>query len=271
MDFSNNYTPEQDVFRIHVRSWLRENVPSGINIPNDGRPLDITSQSAIKEFRMKLGRMGWLAPSWPTGMGGAGLSESLELVFREELMDLNLPSIGNNPRWIPAMIAWGTTEQKERYILPAVRGETITWQLFTEAESGTDLAAIQTFAVRKDDKWVINGHKDFITGRFDPDLFFTLAVTDLTRPQHINLGIFMVDARLPGITIVDQNLLVGSERHVALDSVEISDNCRIGGVYQGWEIAQTVLEGEREGLPLGPEDSATVHSIMRYLSDQSKT
>ena len=81
MDFSNKYTQEQDVFRTHIRSWLRENVPRGINIPNDGRPLDPTSQLAIKEFRMKLGRMGWLAPSWPTRMGGAGLSESLELVF----------------------------------------------------------------------------------------------------------------------------------------------------------------------------------------------
>ena len=268
MDFEIKYTEEQKAFRATVRAWLEEYAPRDLNIPLDGRPLDQRAQAEIKRFRVKLGERGWLAPSWPREMGGGGLSLALEEVFREELQRLNLPSIGNNPRWIPAMMIWGTPEQKQFYIPPAVRGETITWQLFTEAESGTDLAAIQTLAVRDGSDWIINGHKDFITGRFDPDMFWTLAVTDSLRPQQLNLGVFMVDARLPGIAIRDQNLLVGSERHVFLDNVRVFGECLIGGPYQGWEIARTVLESERGGFPVERADSATVQSVAQYLSEQ---
>ena len=143
--------------------------------------------------------------------------------------------MGDNSRWIPAMMAWGTEEQKRRYVLPALRGETITWQAFNEPRSGSDLAAIRTRAVREGDEYVISGEKAFITGRFDPDYMWTLAVTDPDRPPRLNLGILMVDAKSPGVSIVTKRMLAGSERTVVMDNVRAHKDCLVGLPTQGWK------------------------------------
>ena len=96
----------------------------------------------------------------------------------EEMRRLPLPSMGDNNRWVPAMMVWGTQEQKRRFIPPCLTGESITWQCFNEPESGSDFAAVNTRAIPDDGGWRINGEKAFITGRFDPDYLITLANTD---------------------------------------------------------------------------------------------
>lgn len=270
MDFEIHYTEEQQQFRASLRAWLEDNTPKDLDIPIDGRPLDRETQDRVKEFRCKLGAKGWLAPSWPREWGGGDLSPALEAVFREELRRLGLPSIGNDQRWIPAMMVWGTPEQKQLYVPPALRGETITWQLFTEADTGSDLAATKTQAIRDGDYWLIRGQKDFITGRFDPDYLWTLAVTDVTRPQRYNLGVFIIDANLPGITIRTQNLLLGSERHVFLD-VRVPADSLVGDPFQGWEIAQTTLESERGGHIFRGTEEATIQSVLQYLREQGQS
>ena len=100
MDFEIHYTEEQDAFRANLRSWLQDNAPKNLDIPLDNMPLGRKTQDILKDFRCKLGAMGWLAPSWPKEWGGAELSPSLEEVFREEFRALNLPSIGNDQRWL---------------------------------------------------------------------------------------------------------------------------------------------------------------------------
>jgi len=264
MDFEIHYTEEQQLFRTNLRAWLEDNSPRDLDIPLDGRPLDRETQDRLKEFRCKLGAQGWLAPSWPREWGGADLSPALEEVFLEELRRLNLQSIGNDQRWLSAMMVWGTPEQKQRYVPPALRGETITWQLFAEVETGNDLAATKTQAIRDGDHWLIRGQKDFITGRFDPDYLWTLAMTDVTRPPTLNLGVFMIDARLAGITIKTQELLLGSERHVFLD-VRVPADSLVGDPFQGWEIAQTALETERGGRMVSSSEQATIESVLQYL------
>ena len=270
MDFDVHYTEGQELFRVALRAWLDEHAPTGLDIPRDGSPLAPDVQERLKEFRRKLGANGWLAPSWPREYGGGGLSPALEVVLQEELRRLSLPSVGDNHRWIPAMMAWGTPEQRLRYIPPALRGEFITWQLFSEPDAGSDLASLRTQAVRDGNDWTITGEKAFITGRFDPDLFCTLAVTDPTRPPRFNLGLFMVDAHLPGITIRTQTLLVGSERHVELHNVRVPADCLLGSPFAGWEIAQAILEGERGGLGFRVAEDGTAQSVLQYLREQGQ-
>jgi len=267
MDFEIHYTEEQDAFRANLRSWLQDNAPKNLDIPLDNMPLGRKTQDILKDFRCKLGAMGWLAPSWPKEWGGAELSPSLEEVFREEFRALNLPSIGNDQRWLQAMMIWGTPEQKQRYVPPALRGETITWQLFVEAETGNDLAATKTQAIRDGNYWHIRGKKDFISGRFDPDYLWTLAMTDVTRPPELNLGVFMIDAHLPGITIKTQHLLLGKERHVYLD-VQVPTDCLLGDPFQGWEITQTTLGTERGDRMYRSSEEATIQSVLQYLRDR---
>jgi alkylation response protein AidB-like acyl-CoA dehydrogenase len=132
------------------------------------------------------------------------------------------------------------------------------------------MASIKTQAVRDGNDYLITGAKAFITGRFDPDYLWTLAVTDPARPPRLNLGTFLVDAKLPGITITTQRLLVGSERMVYLDNVRVSAECLVGTLCQGWEIVQTILEGERGGPPYQhpATDQGTVASVIEYLREE---
>jgi alkylation response protein AidB-like acyl-CoA dehydrogenase len=268
MDFSQEYNSELMGFRGAVRSWLDQNFPRGLKIPPDGSPMAPEAQAVIKEFRRKLGAQGWLAPAWPREYGGGGLSPGMASVIQEEMMYLDLPSVGDNYRWVPAMMVWGTPAQKLRYVVPSLRGETITWQAFNEPQSGSDLASVQTLAVRDGEDYLITGQKSFITGRFDPDYLWTLVVTDADRPRRMNLGIFMVDARLPGISIKEQRMLMGSERRLYLEQVRVSSDCLVGTQYQGWEIAQSILEGERGGYGFRASDDETVEDVLQFLRDQ---
>jgi alkylation response protein AidB-like acyl-CoA dehydrogenase len=132
------------------------------------------------------------------------------------------------------------------------------------------MASVKTQAVRDGNDYIITGEKAFITGRFDPDYLWTLAVTDPTRPPRLNLGTFMVDVNLPGITIKTQRLLVGSERMVFLDNVRVSADCLVGTLCQGWEIVQTILEGERGGPPYQhlTTEEGTVAGVVQYLREE---
>ncbi len=268
MDFEIHYTEEQETFRTIVRAWLEEHLPRNIYIPLDDRALDQETQARVKKFRRELGAKGWLAPTWPVEAGGGGLGPALAVIISEEIRRLQLPSLGDSPRWISAMLVWGAEEQKRRYVLPALRGETITWLCFNEPDSGTDQAATKTQAVREGDDYLVTGIKAFITGRFDPDYLWTLVVTDPNRPQRLNLGVLMIDARSPGITIRTQRLLVGSERFVFFDNVRVPSDCLVGTPYLGWEIAQMTVEGERGGPPPRVNERGTVESIAQYLKEE---
>ena len=268
MDFEIKDTKTQKAFRTVVRAWLDEHAPRDLDIPSDGSPLKSDTQERVKEFQCKLGSQGWLAPTWPKEYGGGGLGPTLGIVIQEEMQHLDLPPMGDNHAWIPAVMVWGTEEQKRRYIPPALRGETITWQVFNEPQVGSDLASVRTQAVQDGSSYLIAGEKAFITGRFDPDYLWTLAVTDPDRPKRMNLGLFMVDAHLPGITIKTQRLLMGSERRVYLDQVRIPADCLVGLPYQGWEITQNILEGERGGFAFRIAEDGTVESIQEYLKEE---
>lgn len=268
MDFAEKYTSEQQAFRVAVRAWLWENMPKNIDIPQEGSPLDTATQERIKAFRRKLGDQGWLAPSWPKEYGGGGLSPAMEVIIQDELRKLKMPSMGDSHRWIPAMMVWGTEEQKRRFVPPALRGEIITWQAFNEPNAGSDLASVRTQAVAEGSNYRITGEKAFITGRFDPDYLWLLAVTNPQRPPRLNLGVFMVDARLSGILIKTQRLLMGSERRVYLDNVLVQADSLVGSLYQGWEIAQTILEQERGGFGFRVTEEGTIESILDYLKEE---
>ena len=91
---------------MEVRSWLERYVPRDLRIPPDGSPLNTETQERVKNFRLELGAKGWLAPSWPKQYGGGGFSPAFAEVIQEEMQRLTLPSLGDNSRWVPAMLAW---------------------------------------------------------------------------------------------------------------------------------------------------------------------
>ena len=200
MDFEMRYTAEQEDFRKEVRGWLEQNakVPESL-LPLPKEDMDTTREQYewSREFQRKLGAKGWFYPTMPTEYGGGGLTPDHDIIIKEELGRWStpaLPSPGNVA--IAPLSVYGTEEQKQRFLRPMLQGETVTWQLWTEPESGVDLASIKTRAVKDGDDFIFTGTKNYISGIFEPDWLNILVVTDPEAPRHANLGQFYIPAKI---------------------------------------------------------------------------
>ena len=252
MDFEQHYTTEQEAFRGEVRAWLDATIPPGLEAVT---PFDVQRQSEQqflwgKEFRRKLGEKGWLAPTWPSSFGGGGLTVADKVVIEEELARHNLPFCGDLGISLaaPALMAWGTDEQKQRFVPPMLKGEVITWQLFTEPEAGSDLASLRLPAVPDGDDYVLNGQKIFVGHTWYAEWLYVLAVTEPEGSRHNNISAFIVPSDLPGITIAPLPLIGGmGKKTVYFENVRVPKANLIGeenGRGKGWWVAQTTLELE---------------------------
>jgi alkylation response protein AidB-like acyl-CoA dehydrogenase len=255
MDFELSYTAEQEEFRKEVRAWFDANIPPNLDQPEDPSKIPYELYQIAREFRRKLGEKGWLVPTFPKEHGGGGLSVAHAIVLAEEQAEReDIPRFfGDNgvSLFIPAIMVWGTDEQKQRFLPPMCRGEVITWQGYTEPEAGSDLASLKLRATREGDEYVLNGEKIFIGASYDVDYIFTLAVTDPSRPRHQNIGAFMVPAHLPGISVIDLDLFSEAgqpgKRHIFYEDVRVPATHLIGGETDGWQVTQSVLEVEHGG------------------------
>ena len=270
MDFSLEYTAEQEEFAKTVREWLKVNVPSGLVNVRDTVKMDQEQWQKRREFTRKLGQQGWLYPGYPREYGGGGLDEDQRFVLMQELA---IPGLGLPPLYdtgvlaAPAVMAYGTEEQKKRFLPLIFKGEVLTWQLFTEPEAGTDEANQQTNAlrsVREKDYFVVNGQKIFV-GSFPskPEQLYLLTRSDLKAPRHQNLSSFLIPADLPGITVQPLDLfplstfasvsgstaanIAGVKHSVFFDDVRIHESHLIGREGEGWKVTNATLEVEHSG------------------------
>ena len=270
MDFSLEYADEEEQFAKEVREWLEENVPKDLVNIRDAQKMSAEQFHKRREFARKLGKKGWLYPSFPREYGGGGLDMGHSSVINQELAEksLALPIVMD---WTtlaaPAILACGTEEQKKRFLPPMLRGEALTWQLMTEPEAGTDEANQQTNAirhVREKDYFIVNGQKIFVGGLFPPpEQLYLLTRSDLEAPRHQNLSSFIIPANLPGITIQPLDLFPLStfaalsgptgasseavKNSVFFDDVRIHESCLIGADGDGWKVASATLEVEHGG------------------------
>ncbi|MBI4497269.1 MAG: acyl-CoA dehydrogenase family protein [Chloroflexi bacterium] len=261
MNFELRYTKAQEDFRQEVRDWLDANahMPPALGaIPLESMDTTREQWEWIREFYRKLGHQGWFYPTMPKEYGGGGLSLDHEIIIQEELARYKVPSL-NSPGnvAIAALYIYGTEEQKQRFLKPILLGETVTWQLWTEPDSGVDLASITTRAVKDGDDYIINGTKNYISGIFEPDYLNILVVTDPHAPRHANLGQFYSPANLPGISWVYQDLIVkGGQHFIFFEDVRVPRECLVGGETEGWRVTQSSLELEHgaEGSLTGREN-----------------
>ena len=270
MNFSLEYTKEQEEFAKEVREWLEENVPKDLVNIRDTLKMSHEQWQKRREFTRKLGKKGWLYPGYPREYGGGGLDMDHRFVLSQELAKKGLalpPLYDMGILAAPAIMAYGTEEQKKRFLPPIFKGEVLTWQLFTEPEAGTDEANQQTNAlrsVREKDFFIVNGQKIFV-GSFPsaPEQFYLLTRSDLEAPRHQNLSSFLIPANLPGITIQPLDLFplstlpaacgptganVEAVKHsLFFDDVRIHESHLIGGEGQGWMVTSATLEVEHGG------------------------
>ncbi|MBU4316771.1 MAG: acyl-CoA dehydrogenase family protein [Proteobacteria bacterium] len=230
-----------------------------------------------RELGRKLGKKGWLYPQYPVAYGGGGLASEYSTVINRELAEIELsnPPIYDSGRLAaPTIIAQGTDAQKKRMLPPILKGEAVTWQLFTEPAAGTDEANQQIDARRSEHEkeyFIVNGGKIFVGGLYSPpDQFLLLTRSDPDAPRHRNLAMFIAPADLPGIQILPLDLFPpgtfgqtcyesgdgapGVKHSVFFDNVKIHESFLIGGEGDGWQVANATLTVEHGGGGSSAED-----------------
>jgi alkylation response protein AidB-like acyl-CoA dehydrogenase len=236
-------------YRRAAGDWLRENAPTDDYPEADG----ITR---AKEFMAKLYDAGYSGITWPKQWGGQGLTQAEERVFAEEARDYTLPtyifSIGLGMTG-PTIVDRGTDAQRERFVRPLLRGEEIWCQLFSEPGAGSDVASLQTRAVRDGDHWIVNGQKVWTSVAHHADWGLLLARTDVDVPKHKGLTMFVIDMHHPGVTVRPLKDMSGRANfnEIFFDNVPIPDEHRVGEVNDGWSVAVTTLLHERLSISAG--------------------
>jgi alkylation response protein AidB-like acyl-CoA dehydrogenase len=236
-------------FRRRAREWLEANAaPRG---PGAGTDADELATS--KAFQAALHDAGLAGITWPAEYGGQGLSQADQLAFNEEAKDFDLPVapfvIGMGMCG-PTIVDLGTEAQKTRYIGPLLRGEEIWCQLFSEPGAGSDVASLQTRAVRDGDGWVLNGQKVWTSGAQRADLGAVLARTNPEVPKHRGLTMFIVDMHAPGVTVRPLRVMTGDApfNEVFFTDVRLPVGAVLGTVDEGWTAAVTMLGHERVSI-----------------------
>ena len=223
-------------------------------------------QSAEDE-RAALVQEGLLAPHWPAPYG-LGADAVRQLVIDEELSAAGImrPDLKIGGWAAPTILAHGDDAQRERFLLPTLRGE-LTWcQLFSEPSSGSDLASLRTKAVRDDDGWRLTGQKVWTSLAKEADWAICLARTSGEGKPHAGITYFLVDMRSPGIDIRPLRELTGEAmfNEVFLDDVFVPDECVVGEVGGGWKLAVTTLANERVAMGGSRLDESVERAIELY-------
>ena len=256
MDFA--LTPEQQSFRDEVRDWLGKNLPAdwvarlrpGSDVP---RP---EAYRFLSDWQRRMYEAGFVGITWPKEYGGRGLSFMEEMILHEEMAlhkappVLNILAIGMAG---PTIIAYGTEEQKKRYPAKMLSCEEIWCQGYSEPNAGSDLAALQTRAVKDGEHYVVNGQKVWTSLAHVADWMMLLARTDPDAPRHKGITYFLVDMHSPGITVKPLKQLTGDEEfnEVYFDNVRVHDAQILGGLNNGWAVGMTTLMYERLALGFG--------------------
>ena len=256
VDFS--LTPEQEAFREQVRAWLADNMPrdwtrrvmASSDVP---RP---EAYELLRDWQRRLYGAGFIGLTWPREYGGRSLTFMEELILHEEMALAKAPPILNIlgvGMAGPTIIAYGTEEQKQRYPAKILSCEEIWCQGYSEPNSGSDLAALQTRAVKDGDHYVVNGQKVWTSLAHIADYMMLLARTDPDAPRHKGITYFLLDMKLPGVTVKPLRQITGDPEfnEVFLDNVRVHESQVLGGVNNGWQVGLTTLMYERLALGFG--------------------
>jgi alkylation response protein AidB-like acyl-CoA dehydrogenase len=251
-------TPEQETFRIRVRTWLKDNMPREWT-DRMVTSADVPQREAyelLRTWQRKLYQAGFIGLTWPREYGGQGLTFMEELILHEEVALAKAPPILNIlgvGMAGPTIIAYGTEAQKKRYPAKILSCEEIWCQGYSEPNAGSDLASLQTRAVKAGDYYVINGQKVWTSLAQAADWMMLLARTDSEAPRHKGLTYFLLDMHAPGVTVKPLRQITGEPEfnEVFFDNVRVHESQILGGLNNGWQVGLTTLMYERLALGFG--------------------
>jgi alkylation response protein AidB-like acyl-CoA dehydrogenase len=240
------YTPAQDAFRAELREWLASNVPSDLASPDTREGFE-----QHRAWERALADAGFAGLSWPSSYGGRDLDVVHQAIFEEEYLLADGPeriNVVGEKLMGRTLMKHGTDEQRARWLPRILRAEDVWSQGFSEPEAGSDLANVQTRAVRDGDHWVIDGQKIWTSYGAFADWIFVLVRTDLAAERHRGLSFVAVDMTSDG---VDARPIVQLDGHagfaeVFFTGVRAPVSHTIGEVNDGWTVALSTLGFERD-------------------------
>ncbi|MDA0256187.1 MAG: hypothetical protein DWG83_02035 [Chloroflexi bacterium] len=248
-----DFSPEEERFRQELRDFLAGRLPADWDEQSFVLAPDAPERDELAgTLARELGDRRWLALPWPERYGGGDASYLKQLVYNEEIAYHAAPTgSAAGVQWVgPSILRFGDEAQRELYLPRIAAGEDSWCTLYSEPGAGSDLAAIQTRAVRDGDEWVINGQKLWAAGAGRATLGWLAARTDPNAPKHRGISTFVLPMDAPGITVRPIEDITGSRslNEVYLENVRIPADHLVGEENRGWyQVAQT-LDMERSGV-----------------------
>ncbi len=252
MDF--DFTPEQEGFRKEVRAWLEANLPDGLR----GRAFassraDVEEVRKLRAWQKTMAEAGYVGMDWPREFGGRGASIVEMVILYQEMARAESPQLVNRggvSMLGPTLMKYGTPAQQKRFLPRILTAEELWCQGFSEPNAGSDLANLQTRAVRDGDHYVINGQKVWTSMGHVADWGFFLVRTNPDAAKHKGISFLLVDMKTPGITVRPLRQMTGEAEfnETFLDNVRVPVANLVGKENEGWAVAITTLAYERDLL-----------------------
>ena len=265
-----------DTFRAETRAWLEANCPAEMREPvrdeSDmcwGGRNPAFKNEAQKLWLERMAERGWTVPDWPRDYGGGGLSPAETKVLKQEtarigarnpLMSFGISMLG------PALLKYGSEEQKRRFLPEIARGEIRWCQGYSEPNAGSDLASLQTrceaaYDEERGDHWLVNGQKVWTSYADKADWIFCLVRTDFEAPKHKGISFLLFDMASPGVSTKPILLISGYSPfcETFFDDVKVPKDQLVGEINKGWDVAKYLLGHEREmisGMGLGGQTAS---------------
>ncbi|MDQ1023353.1 alkylation response protein AidB-like acyl-CoA dehydrogenase [Streptomyces umbrinus] len=244
------YPPETEAFRTEVKAFLADALPAGWK--GIGALDEEAAWTFARDWRRRLAERGFLSLTWPEEFGGRGLSKLHQVVLMEELalagVPFGLPQDTFGVKMLAnTLLRWGTEEQKSHFLPRILSGEDTWCQGYSEPDAGSDLASLRTRAVRDGGEWVIDGQKVWTSGAHHSDWIFVLARTDPDASKHRGISFLLVPLDQPGVEVRPFRMMSGQLHfnEVFFNGARTRADLVVGGVDNGWTVAQSLLGVER--------------------------
>ena len=268
MDFG--WSDRERAFREEVRAFVGSRW-SGLT-PDETEGDDAEASRRARAYERALNERGWLTMAWPEEYGGLGAPHFDQLIFAEESAAVGAPAGGQSVQMVgPLLMIHGAEEQKREHLPKIASGEAMWCQGFSEPGAGSDLASLQTRAVRDGDEYVINGQKIWTSNAHNADHMYILVRTDPDAPKHRGISLIVIeDIRASGVQVRPlRDMTFGHHfNETFFEDVRAPVSNRIGEEHRGWYVGMTLLDYERSNIDSAVTDRTLIEELAAYLGGE---
>ena len=265
------FCDEDEAFRREVVDFIEA------ELPWDWRNYEVDSEEPaglelVQQFKEKLADKGWLTRAWPTEYGGSEASHMQQLIFGVEMAYRGIPVDDGGVSMVGPIIMMMGTEEQKRFFLPRISRAEITWcQGYSEPDSGSDLASVQTRAVEDGDDFVISGSKIWNGAHSGAGWMFMLVRTDPDAPKHRGISFLVAEMDVPGVKIERIPCMWGDDRSlVTFDGARVPKSGLIGEKNMGWYVGATLLDLERSGAGYSARAARLMEDLIAFCKENRR-